>query len=319
MSEAATFAEEIHHQVKRKFKRRKVIVTGIDEIWALDLASMESFAKSNDGYKYILCIVDVFSKFAWCVPLKTKTGVTILHAVKDVIEESKRQPEKIWVDKGSEFYNKEFLAWTKSQNIVVYSTYGDSKSVVVERFIRTLKELLSKKMSATRSHAWIKMLPNTVKFYNQKYHSTIGMSPIDASDPTNEVQAYNNMYRAGKELKKKKHVAKFKVGDNVRISRIKEKFEKGHEPNFSYEVFTIEKVLPTSPITYKLKDYDGDVLEGSFYESELLKTTVPDYYLVEKILKTRKLGNKKQSFVKFLGWPAKFNMWLDSDQITELA
>src|SRR4051812_26584403 len=106
------FSKEIHHRVVRKFKRRRVIVTGIDEIWAMDLASMESFVEYNNGFKFILCIVDVFSKYSWCIPLKNKTASSILTAVKTVIEESKRSPEKImgW---GSEFYNKTFKVGLK--------------------------------------------------------------------------------------------------------------------------------------------------------------------------------------------------------------
>src|SRR5690606_28357927 len=119
---AEKFAEEIHHQVRRKFKRRKVIVTGLDKIWAMDLASMESFTDYNKGYKYILCIIDVFSKYAWCVPLKNKTGSSILKAVKDVVAESGRIPEKIWVDQGSEFYNKEFQSWAKNNKITINTT-----------------------------------------------------------------------------------------------------------------------------------------------------------------------------------------------------
>src|SRR5690606_13835704 len=180
------FAEELHHRVKRKFRRRRVIVNAIDDIWALDLASMESYVEYNDGFKFILCIIDVFSKYAWCVPLKNKTGAMILKAVKDVITESKRSPEFIWCDKGSEFYNKQFQDWAKSKNITIYSTYGESKSVVVERFIRTLRELLAKKFSSTNSRDWVKMLPNTLKFYNNKFHSTIGMSPVEASKPENQ-------------------------------------------------------------------------------------------------------------------------------------
>jgi integrase-like protein/chromodomain-containing protein len=312
------FAKEIHHQVKRKFKRRQVVVTGLDEIWAMDLASMESFVSYNDGYKYILCIIDVFSKFAWCVPLKNKTGASILKAVKDITSQSGRSPEKIWVDKGSEFYNKEFQSWAKSNNITIYSTYGESKSVVVERFIRTLKELLTRKFSATNSREWIKMLPGILNFYNHKYHSTIDMSPIDASDPANEVQVYNNIYKTHGKEKKKKKKPKFHVGDHVRVSRIKEKFEKGFQPNFSHEVFTISEVLHTSPFTYKLIDYDKDPIEGSFYEQELLKTSVPEHYEVESILETRGVGKKKEYFVKFYGWPKKFNTWLSEDQLMEI-
>ena len=121
----ATFAKEIHHRVQRKFPRRKVSVMRKDEIWAMDIAQMNAFESHNNGYKYILCIIDVFSKFAWSVPLKTKNAETILNATKKIVKESGREPEKIWVDKGSEFYNKHFQKWANDLNIVIYSTYGE--------------------------------------------------------------------------------------------------------------------------------------------------------------------------------------------------
>ena len=144
MDEKSQFADELHHRVVRKFKRRKVRVYRMDEIWGIDLASMENVSSHNDGYKFILCIIDVFSKFAFGVPLKNKSATTVLNAVKDVIKKSGREPENIWVDKGSEFYNKDFLSWAADHEIKVYSTFGESKSAVVERFIQTLRNLLAK-------------------------------------------------------------------------------------------------------------------------------------------------------------------------------
>jgi len=105
-SEKAIFAQEIHKRAVKKFPRREVFVNALDEVWAMDLASLESLSSYNNGFKFILCIVDVFSKFAWAVPLKNKTAETVLSAVQNVIQKSKRKPKKFWVDQGSEFYNK---------------------------------------------------------------------------------------------------------------------------------------------------------------------------------------------------------------------
>lgn len=317
MSNQEKFATEIHKKVVKKFLRRKVIVHRIDEIWAIDIASMDAFVEYNRGYKYILCLIDVFSKYAWCVPLKTKNAPTVLQAVKTVVDESKREPERIWVDKGSEFYNKEFLAWTKNENITIYSTYGESKSVVVERFIRTLKELIMKKFTATNSYDWVKLLPEILEFYNHRYHKTIKMSPKEASDPDNEGVVYLTAF-LGKEKTKATKKQRLHVGDFVRVSRTKETFEKGYRPNWSYEVFEVSKVLDTDPVTYELIDYDKEAIQGSFYEQELQKTETPDYYEVEKILDTRTQGSKKEYLVKFYGWANKFNMWLTEDQVQDI-
>lgn len=315
MNDNHVFAKEVHHQVKRKFPRRQVVVTGLDEIWAMDLASMESFSGDNDGYRYILCVIDVFSKFAWCIPLKNKTGQSILTSVQSIIKNSKRQPEKIWVDRGSEFYNKIFQTWANKENIVIYSTYGESKSVVVERFIRTLKEMITRQFTSKNSRNWIKILPDVLHEYNNRVHRTIKMTPTQASDAKNEVSVYTHIHHHSP---RKNNKPQFKVGDSVRISRLKGTFEKGYQPNFSYEVFTVSNVLDTNPTTYKLADYNGDIIDGSFYNQELLKTSVPDHYEVEKVLGKRKVGKKVEYLVKFFGWPSKFNEYVPADQIKNI-
>ena len=208
------------------------------------------------------------------------------------------------------------IAWCKARNIVLYSTYGDSKSVVAERFIRTIKTKIQMQMTETKNKNWVKILSGLVKTYNNTKHSTIKMTPIEASKPENEVPVYNNIMKKPKAATSTK--VKFKVGDKVRISKIKQTFAKGYEANWTFEVFTVEKVLSTVPITYKLKDFNGDPIEDSFYTQELQKTTVPEHYEIEKIIETRKIGKKKQYLVKFLGWNNKFNMLIDESQITDI-
>lgn len=308
------FAKEVHHQRRKNFPRRKVVVTHIDEIWAMDLASMENISEDNDGYKWILCVIDVFSKFAWCRPLKNKSSSTALDAVKKIVSDSNRIPEKIWVDQGGEFYNKLFEAWNKSKGITMYSTYGDSKSVVAERFVRTIRTNIEREFTESKSKNWVAKISDLVKTYNNTKHSTIHMTPVEASKPENETTVLANFLK--KPLKQTKPT--FKVGDKVRISKIKQTFEKGYATNWSFEVFSISEVLKTTPITYKIVDFNNDPIEGSFYSQELLKTTVPEHYEVEKILETRKKGKKKEYLIKFLGWPAKFNMWVGEDQVSDI-
>jgi hypothetical protein len=311
-----TFASEIHHRVIKKFPRRQVYVPGIDNVWSADLMDMKAFMKYNNNFRYALCVIDVFSKYAWCIALKNKDASSVLNAFQSIITSSKRSPQKIWVDKGSEFYNKTFEHWINGLGITMYSTYGESKSVIVERFIRTLKELMNHQFTVRNTREWVKLLPEVMKNYNNHFHSSIGMTPHEASQIKNAPTAYENMYSKSHPTKTKP--PKFEVGDPVRISRIKGVFDKGIEPNFSHEVFTIVKVLHTDPITYKLKDYNNDTIEGSFYTQELLKTKTPDYYEVERIIDTRKVGKKKQYFVKFLGWPKKFSMWLNEDDMYDI-
>ena len=131
-------AYELHRQIIRKFKNRKVYSSFRDNIWVIDLANMQSLSKYNKGIKYLLCAIDLFSKYAWVFPLKDKKGITIVNAFQKIISK-RRKPNKISVDQGSEFYNKLFKRFLKINNIAMYSTYTEEKSIVAERFIRTLE------------------------------------------------------------------------------------------------------------------------------------------------------------------------------------
>ena len=130
-------AEELHKPIRKKFKKRRVLVNGIDKIWAADLVDMQAFTKFNRGFNYLLAVIEVFSKYGWLIPLKDKTGKSVASALKIIFEE--RKPEKMWVDKGKEFYNKDVKDLIK-----LYSTENEEKSRVVERWIRTMKEKMWK-------------------------------------------------------------------------------------------------------------------------------------------------------------------------------
>ena len=132
-------ANELHEPIIRKFKKRKVYSSFKDNIWGVDLADMESLNKYNKGIKYLLCVIDLFSKYVWVILIKDKKGTSIVNAFKKILSDSNRKPNKIWADQGSEFYNKSFKDFLKINNIEMYSTYSEGKSVVAERFIRTLK------------------------------------------------------------------------------------------------------------------------------------------------------------------------------------
>ena len=137
-------ANELHQPIIRKFEKRKVYSTFKDNIWGVDLADMQLLSKYNKGIRFLLCVIDIFSKYAWVVPLKDKKGISIVKAFQIILKQSNRKPNKIWVDKGSKFYNAYFKKWLRDNNIVMYSTHNEGKSVVAERFIRTLKSKIYK-------------------------------------------------------------------------------------------------------------------------------------------------------------------------------
>ena len=258
-----TLAEELHKPIKRKFEKRRVLVNGIDRIWAADLVDMQAFAKFNRGIKYLLAVIDVFSKYGWLIPLKDKTGKSVALALKTIFKE--RKPEKMWVDKGKEFYNKDV-----KDLIELYSTENEEKSSDVERWIRTMKEKMWKYFTANSMNNFINQLPDLVKEYNNTRHSSIKMTPVKASKKENELEVWRNLYSDYLEIYDIK--PKFSVGDKVRISKKKKTFEKGYTTRWTEEVFTIVEVKHTSPVTYKIADLNGEEIQGSFYYKRPVKS-----------------------------------------------
>ena len=255
-------ADEVHKPIIRKFNKRKVYSQFKDNIWGVDLADMQSLSRKNKGIKYLLCVIDLYSKYAFVIPLKDKKGISIVNAFNKIIKQSNRKPNKIWVDQGGEFYNNVFEKWLLDNDINMYSKYNEGKSVVAERFIRTLKNKLYKHMTATGKNIYYDVLDDVVNKYNNTKHSTIKLKAIDVRD--NNKRVYIDEHN--------EKDSKFKVGDRVRISRHKNIFAKGYAPNWSSEIFIVDKINDTVPYTYNLKDLNDEEIIGSFYDKELQKT-----------------------------------------------
>ena len=204
----------------------------------------------------------MYSKYAFVVPLKNKKGISVTNAFKKIIKQSGRKPNKIWVDQGSEFYNNDFKKCLLNNNIIMYSIYSEGKSVAVERFIRTLKNKLYKHMTATGKNVYYDVLEDVVNEYNNTKHNTLKMKPKIVKDGNKRIYIDEN----------NKKDSRFKIGDRVRISKFKNIFTKGYTPNWSREIFIVNKINDTVPYTYNLKDLNGEEIIGSFYDRELQKT-----------------------------------------------
>ena len=243
-------ADELHKPVIKKFNKRKVYSKFKDNIWGIDLADMQSLCKKNKGIKYILCAIDLYSKYAFVVPLKDKKGISVTNEFNKIIKQSGRKPNKIWVDQGGEFYNHVFKRWLSRNNIIMYSTYNEGESVVAERFIRTLKNKLYKHMMATGKNVYYDVLDDIVNEFNNTNYNTIKMKPKDIG---NNKRVYIDEHNEKR--------SRFKVGDRVRIS-----------PNWSREIFVVNKINDTVPYTYNIKDLNDEEIIGSFYDRELQKS-----------------------------------------------
>ena len=263
---------------------------------------MQLLSKYDKGIRFLLRVIDVFSKYAWAVPLKDKKGISIVKAFQIILKQSNRKPNKIWVDKGSEFYNAYFKKWLRDNNIVMYSTHKEGKSVVAERFIRTLKSKIYKYMTSISKNVYIDKLDDIVDKYNNTYHTTIKMKPIDVKD--------NTYINADKEIKNKD--PKFKVGDHVRISKYKNIFAKEYMLNCSEEVFVIKKVKNTVPWTYVINDLNDEEITGIFYEKELQKTNQEEFR-IEKVIRRK----EDKLYVKWKGYNNSFNSWIDKANLVQ--
>lgn len=309
-------AKELHKPFKSKFPRRRVLVFKLNDTFTADLVDMIEWNKENDGYKYILNVMDVFSRYAWSRPLKNKDSKSVLNALKDIIYKSKRKPNRLWVDQGKEFYNRDMKNFLKDNDIEIYSTYGENKASIIERFNKTMKEIMFKYFTSNNTRRWVDVLDEIIKKYNSRKHKTIGMTPKEASKIENEEIVIENTYPKVEEKVKEK--PKFKIGDFVRISRIKGTFEKGYLPNWSREIFQIYQILDTIPVTYKIKEFDGEPIEGSFYTEELQKTNKPEFYEIEEVLDKRKIKGKTYYLVKYLGYDNKYNEWVSEENLKNI-
>ena len=233
------------------------------------MVELQEWKNVNQNCQYILNVIHCFSKYAWSVPLKDKKGETILDAFKYIVKNSNRKPIYIWVDEGKEFYNKDMIAWLKEENIIRYSTHCEHKSANAERFNQTLKERMWRRFTAENTRNWIDMLDELLLKYNC-YHTTIRMRPVDASKKENESEVWENLFRDNKHARKSN---KFRIGDTVRISRIIGIFEPGFLPNWSEQIYKIHKINSSTPVTYILKDLQGEIIDGFLYNEELQKTS----------------------------------------------
>ena len=213
---------------------------------------------------------------------------------------SNRKPNKIWVDHGSEFLNNKFKSFLKENDIEMYSTFNEGKSIVAERFIKTLKNKIYKHMTAIGKNVYIDALDDIVKKFNSIVHSSIKMKSKDVTDI--------KYVEYSEETNKKD--PKFKVGENIKISKYKNIFAKGYTPNRSEEVFIINKIQNTVPWTYLVNDLNGEKTKSSFYEKELQKTDQKEFR-IEKVIRNK----ENKLYVKWKGYDDSFNSWINKKDL----
>ena len=300
-------SQELNKPTINKFPRQKIIVNHINEIHSTDLVDMTQYSKMNKGYKYIFTNIDVFSKTAYAFPLKSKRIQDIKPCFEKIFENNK--PKYIWSDKEPAFLSKEMQQFFKDNNVKIYHTNSHLKAVVIERFNRSLRELMMKEFVKNNNTVWYNILPKLIKIYNNRYHSTIKMKPTEVNK-SNEKYIKENIYTYNKTSKN----PKFKVNDLVRISlKRRDLFDKSSSNiKWSEELFKIHSINRSNVITYKIKDLNNNIIEGNFYERELQKTkNNSEIYIIEKIIRK----NKNKYLVKWRNYSDDFNSWIDKNDI----
>lgn len=307
IKDAEQYAKELLKPAPKKFKRRSVKTFGVNDLFGSDICDMSNIAKFNDNVKYFLILMDLHSRYVWIFPMKTKTSNIVLNNFKK-LKDQVGNFQNLWTDRGGEYVNKSFIKWCQENNINLYHTGGENKSVFVERFIRTLRGMISTYLIENNTERYIDKLNEIVFNYNNKKHRMIKNTPSNVYNGDRSVEVYDKPISNIKQ--------KFKVNDYVRISRIKRTFEKGFTPNWSEEVFKIIAVDKNDdPVMYQFEDLLGERIAGKFYEPELQKTKLKDYAIIEKIIKSKKLNGKKMYYVKYRGYDNRFNEWINEHQM----
>ena len=302
-------AHTIHKPLRRKFPRRKTYSKGINDLYQADLIDLTNIARYNDKHRFVLTVIDVFSKRAWAVPVLNKSAQRITDAFEKVLSLS-GICRMLQTDRGSEFINSTFQEMLKRNNIHFYTSNSDTKASICERFNRTLKTKLFKYFTYKKTWRYIDILPDILESYNNTYHRSIKMAPNEVNEITEDV-VRDHLYPLKSTTKPR---FRFELGDTVRIPRAKSPFAKAYEGNWTKELFRVDARHPTEPVTYSLKDLNDESIKGRFYESELNRVshTPKDYFDIEKILRTKRdADGRVRYFVRWLGYGPQFDSWTD--------
>jgi len=305
----ADIVNELHRPARIHYATRKVNLRGLLDLYQADLIEMPYSVRLNKGFKYILVVINCFSKYVWCIPMKNKQTSTVSAATEHIFESSKVTPVNLQTDEGSEFMSRTFAALMKKYNVNHYQVYSNVKASICERVNRTIKEKLYTRFSLQGNYVWHNIIQPVVDEYNATKHSKTKLAPKDVTKD-DERHLLETVYNYPTKIVKK---CKFKVGDYVRLSKYRGPFVKGYLARWGTEQFRIVERSKQYPEKYKVEDKNGERILGSFYKEELQRIKHPNCFIVEKVLRRDK--RKKQVLVKYLGLDTSHNEWINARDI----
>lgn len=307
---------------RRKFERSHVVVEGIDAEWDCDLMDMAKLAPYNQGVRFVLLLIDIFSRFVWVKTLKTKNGKEVAEAMRSVFAMG-RKPRMARSDRGGEFVNRNVRELLREENIGHILTNNETKAAYAERGIKTVKMKLFRYMLHKQTYRYVDVLPKTIQSYNSTKHSALGVAPKDVTKVNEDEIRYNQYLQRSKRLGKKPvkaRLPKYHIGTEVRISHGRTVFDREYQQKWTGELFRIKRVYMREGIpVYKLFDWNGDEVLGTFYEDELQPVIVNEntMYKIEAIIKKRRQKGKSEVLVHWQNWPSKYDSWIPASDVNK--
>ena len=250
---------------KENYDTNKTDVYYIDDIWSLDILDLKDYGSENNrGYRYVLVIIDNFSKYGWTIPLKNKNAQTTKDSFENILRSSKRKPNLIESNRGKEFYNNIFQNFLNKNDIKLYSRNSSYGAVFAERFNRTIRDLLKRPVFEKGDGNWIDVLQTITKQYKNTTHSSTKLSPKDASLKKNVGYVYKNLLD-----KRNKINAEFQINNLVRTADLKKTFSKGDTTNWSYKLYKITEIIKDTIPSYKIHNLKERYNEALLKKTEL--------------------------------------------------
>ena len=313
----------LNKPIRRAFRRLRVIVSGLRDQYEADLADMQKLKDKNDGIRFLLVVIDVFSRMMWVEPLTTKSEDEVIKAFKKIFVRAPK-PRRLRTDRGGEFTGNKVETFFDSSDIEHWTAHNDEmKANYAERVIRTLKSSLYGYMRKNKTGRYVDVLQDLVASYNDTQHRSTGMKPSEVTPGDVERHLWWHQYKP-----KTPHIKggrkptrfKYKTGDHVCISHKAERFHRGHDEKWTREIFQIRQPFERFGIPkYRLTDVQGEELKGTFYEAELQKVEYSENnsFEIEKVIDRRRQSPGKRKFellIKWKGWPDKFNSWIPESE-----
>ena len=327
-----------HGLVPRKYLKRPVAIKGPGHLLSSDLADMSNESrKYNNNFRYLLFIIDCFSRKLSVIPLEDKRGLTVARELDKYLTSSQYNYKLLWVDQGGEFFGSHTIKICQKHGVKLYHVFNRRyKACYAERAIRSIKQKLYKILTHFNTNNFMKYLPDVVTGYNQSPHrGLMGLTPNKVHEMTDphkirslgNKQFFQKLKNYGSHIKHPNSRLNFSQRDilsegtyvRLLLNASEHIFTKSYKPIYTIEIFRIDRVIKEIPVHYLLKDLLGEIIKGIVYRNEIVPVSLPEYYHIEKIIKSKICPKTKQKihFVKFLGWPEKFSDWVSNDALNK--